>query len=421
MEQQRVASEQAETLAWGATQVAPSEPFSLAQTMVAATSLAPPSEGVATVSGVRSTVLPRMELVGTVPTLVAQGKRRFDLVRQLGVGGLGEVIGAEDNDIGRKVALKKLRPDVKSDATLARFIEEIRTVGRLEHPNIIPIHDVGMDEAGDYYFVMKYVDGVTLETVIEKLAAGDAEYHRRYTFERRVQIFMGVLEAVAFAHAQGVIHRDIKPANIMVGPYGEVVLMDWGIAKSLRGGGDDSQLPALAGQGEGRKRLFETQIGTVIGTPAYMAPEQARGDKVDERTDVYALSVLFFELLTLDHYLTGCETLEAMIEGVLKVDAPMALSVKSPHQPSVSPDLSWFLRKGLEKKPEDRYQSVSEMVERLQRRAEGDIPVQCPLTAIRRGTNIWTRFLDQYPMIASMMLFGVPVILIVAVVLKAIL
>jgi len=339
MEQQRAVSEQAETLAWGAT---PPEPFAFAQTVIATPSLAPSSEVESAAGGgaVRSTVLPRVEIVGTVPTLVAQGQRRFSLVRQLGVGGLGEVIGAEDNDIGRKVALKKLRPDMKSDATLARFVEEIRTVGKLEHPNIIPIHDVGMDEAGDYYFVMKYVDGETLEAVIEKLVAGDAEYHRRYTSERRVQLFMGVLEAVAFAHSQGVIHRDIKPANIMVGPFGEVVLMDWGIAKTMRDGADDSLLPKMEGEGVGRKRLFETQIGTVIGTPAYMAPEQARGDKVDERTDVYALSVLFYELLTLDHYLAGHETLDAMIAGVLNVEPPMALMVKSPHQPSVSADLS---------------------------------------------------------------------------------
>jgi serine/threonine-protein kinase len=263
---------------------------------------------------------------------------------------------------------------------------------------------------------MKYIDGETLESVIAKLAAGDPVYHRRFTPERRVQIFMGVLEAVAFAHSQGVIHRDIKPANIMVGPYGEVVLMDWGIAKTLReGGSDDGLLPRMEPGGDGRRRLFETQIGTVIGTPAYMAPEQARGDRVDERTDIYALSVLFFELLTLDHYLSAhAETLEKMLAGVITVEAPMAFTVKSAHQPSVSPDLSWFLRKGLEKKPEARYQTVNEMVERLQRRAEGDIPVQCGITAVRRATNAWTRFLDQHPRAAAITLFAAPVVVIAA-------
>lgn len=414
MEQHRTVREQAETLAWRPPRSG--EHFGLAQTEAATSEV---HHATTTTGGeVRSTVLPRMELVGTTPTLVAQGKRRFELVRKLGEGGLGEVIGAEDNDIGRKVALKKLRTDVKSAATLARFVEEIRTVGRLEHPNIIPIHDVGVDEAGDYYFVMKYVDGETLETVIEKLTAGDPDYHRRYTIERRVQIFMGVLEAVAFAHAQGVIHRDIKPANIMVGPYGEVVVMDWGIAKTIHGGLDDSQLPRFEGRREGRKRLFETQIGTMIGTPAYMAPEQARGAAVDERTDVYALSVLLFELLTLEHYLAGRDTLESMLDGVLTVDAPMAIAVKNPHQPSISPDLSWIIRGGLSKSPEHRYPSVNAMLERLKRRAEGDIQVQCHLTAMKSATNRWGRFIDRNPRTASAIFFAVPLAAAAAVVLR---
>jgi serine/threonine protein kinase len=417
MEQQHTVSDQAATLARGPRPHA--EHAAFAETMVAASS--PPSTTTSGTGEVRSTVLPRMELVGTVPTLVAQGKRRFELVRKLGEGGLGEVIGAEDNDIGRKVALKKLRTDVKSDATLARFVEEIRTVGRLEHPNIIPIHDVGVDEAGDYYFVMKYVDGETLESVIERLAAGDADYHRRYSIERRVQLFMGVLEAVAFAHSKGVVHRDIKPANIMVGPYGEVVLMDWGIAKPLEGGMEDAHLPRFESRKEGRRRLFETQVGTVIGTPAYMAPEQARGGAVDERTDIYALSVLLFELLTLEHYLAGRDTLDAMIQGVLTVDAPMAISVKSAHQPVVAPELSWIIRGGLAKNPEDRYPSVNAMLDRLKRRAEGDIQVQCHLTAMKHVTNVWGRFIDRHPRVASSIFFGVPMATAAAVVLRLVL
>ena len=415
MEQHPTVNDQAQTLAWKATTPS-AEPFGFAQTVAATSEV---RSSTTTTSGeVRSTVLPRMELVGTTPTLVAQGKRRFDLVRKLGEGGLGEVIGAEDNDIGRKVALKKLRTEVKSDATLARFVEEIRTVGRLEHPNIIPIHDVGVDEAGDYYFVMKYVDGETLETVIEKLTAGDADYHRRYTIERRVQLFMGVLEAVAFAHAKGVIHRDIKPANIMVGPYGEVVLMDWGIAKPIRGGLEDAHLPRLEARREGRKRLFETQIGTVVGTPAYMAPEQARGGAVDERTDIYALSVLLFELLTLEHYLAGRDTLEAMLEGVLTVEAPMAIMMKNPHQPSIAPDLSWIIRGGLAKMPEHRYPSVNAMLERLQRRSEGEIQVQCHLTAMKHATNRWGHFIDRNPKAATAIFFAVPLAAAAAVALR---
>jgi serine/threonine-protein kinase len=195
----------------------------------------------------------------------------------------------------------------------------------------------------------------------------------------------------------------------MVGPYGEVVLMDWGIAKPIRGGLEDAHLPRMEGRKEGRKRLFETQIGTVVGTPAYMAPEQARGGAVDERTDIYALSVLLFELLTLEHYLAGRDTLEAMLEGVLTVEAPMAISVRSPHQPPVATDLSWIIRGGLAKLPEHRYPSVNAMLDRLQKRAEGDIQVQCHLTAMKSATNRWGRFIDRNPTAASAIFFGVPI------------
>ena len=113
---------------------------------------------------------------------------------------------------------------MESPEALARFVEEIRTTGGLEHPNIVPIHDVGLDEKGRYYFIMKYVDGETLESILARLRAGDRETHARYGFERRVEIFKGVLEAIAYAHARGYIHRDIKPANIMVGAFGEVLV-----------------------------------------------------------------------------------------------------------------------------------------------------------------------------------------------------
>jgi serine/threonine protein kinase len=111
----------------------------------------------------RSTVLPRFEMVGAEPRLVVRGQRRYEMVRRLGEGGFGEVLGARDNDIGREVAVKRLHPGMRSPAVLARFAEEVRTIGSLEHPNIVPIHDVGIEENGDYYFVMKYVAGETHE------------------------------------------------------------------------------------------------------------------------------------------------------------------------------------------------------------------------------------------------------------------
>jgi len=337
-------------------------------------------------TSLRTTVLPRVEIVGEKPSVVADGKVRYELAQMLGEGGVGEVIKARDNDIERDVAIKRLRPEMRdSNANVLRFAEEVRTVGRLEHPNIVPIHDVGVHENGEYFFVMKYVEGETLEHVIEKLVSGDRAYHARYPFERRVEIFKGILEAIAYAHAKGIIHRDIKPANVMVGPYGEVMMMDWGLARMTRG----PELGGLGGSG-------------VMGTPAYMSPEQARGDEVDERSDVYSLCVTLFELLTLHHPHESVKTLPEMLEAVKSTLAPMAYKVETDAaQGPVPADLSWFLEKGLRKDRTQRYQSVGEMIDRLRRRADGDIPVQCMVTLSMQASTFLRKALGRHPVVMS--------------------
>ncbi len=362
----------------------------------------------------RSTVLPRVEMVGAEPRLVLGAQRRYETVRRLGEGGFGEVLGARDNDIGRDVAVKRLHPGMRSPGVLARFAEEVRTIGSLEHPNIVPIHDVGVEENGDYYFVMKYVAGETLESIIDKLAAGDASAHARFGVERRVQIFLALLEAVAFAHSKGILHRDIKPANVMIGAYGEVVLMDWGIAKRLRDAGpapaelspETSPLSRKSDPEGSRGALYQTRSGELVGTPAYMSPEQSRGERIDERSDIYALSVLFYELLALRHPLADKTTLPAMLEAISQESPPLAGMVNHPHQASISMDLSWFLRKGLAKDPAERYASVAEMITRLEQRAEGFIPVQCPITFMKHTTNRLGRFIDRRPFLATFLMFA---------------
>jgi len=284
------------------------------------------------------------------------------------------------------VAIKRLRPEMRaSNANILRFAEEVRTVGRLEHPNIVPIHDVGIHDSGELFFVMKYVEGETLESIIEKLASGDRAYHARYPFERRAEIFKGILEAIAYAHAKGIIHRDIKPANVMVGPYGEVMMMDWGLARMTRG----PELGGLGGSG-------------VMGTPAYMSPEQARGDELDERSDVYSLCVTLFELLTLHHPHEDVKTLPEMLEAVKNTLSPTVLDVTiHGEQGPVPADLGWFLEKGLRKDRTQRYQSVGEMIDRLRRRAEGDIPVQCIVTFSMQASTILRKALGRRPILMS--------------------
>ena len=353
----------------------------------------------------RSTVLPRVERTGEGATLTSSMSRpRFETRRSLGQGGIGEVVAAMDQDIGREVAIKRLRGDVQGPAAVARFVDEIRTVGALEHPNIVPIHDVGVDDDGSLYFVMRCVHGETLESIVERLAAGDPLAHAQWTHERRVHVFRQLLDAIAFAHERGYVHRDIKPANVMVGHFGEVFMMDWGIAKPV---GAPDVLSASAGTASTTgERVTATHVGSVIGTPAYMSPEQARGEPVDARSDVYSLSVLLHELLGLKHYLDHCTTVEAVLDGVQTAHAQAPSFVPSPHQPPAPMDLSWYVRKGLAKEPAMRYQSVREMIERLDAREDGIVPVQCPITFSKKMMRLPIRFVDRHPLV-FMAMFGV--------------
>jgi eukaryotic-like serine/threonine-protein kinase len=348
-------------------------------------------------SGARSTVLPRVEHTGDGAMMVSESRPRFEMRRALGQGGLGEVVAAMDLDIGREVAIKRLRDDVQGPGAVARFVDEIRTVGALEHPNIVPIHDVGVADDGSLYFVMRCVQGETLESIIEKLAAGDPLAHAHWTHERRAHVFRQLLDAVAFAHERGYVHRDIKPANVMVGHWGEVFLMDWGIAKPV--GAPDRPLgtsPAATATGE---RVTATHVGAILGTPAYMSPEQARGEPVDARSDVYSLCVLFHELLGLKHYLDDMKTVDAVLDGVQHAHAAAPSFIASPFQSPAPMDLSWYVRKGLAKDPSRRFQSVGEMIARLDDREEGLVPVQCPVTLTKSVMRRMIRWVDRHPLL----------------------
>jgi eukaryotic-like serine/threonine-protein kinase len=378
----------------------------------------------------RSTVLPRVELVGSEPRLMQNDRARYEDIAQLGEGGVGEVRKALDNDIGRTVAVKRLKRDMKAPAILVRFMEEIRTIGGLEHPNIVPIHDVGVDEQGEYYFVMKYFDGETLESIIEKLTAGDANYHAMYPFERRMELFEGILEALNYAHANGIIHRDIKPANVMVGRYGEVMVMDWGIARRVRGedGPDPAEFFPQARVEEPKAapvvskksaELFRTRAGALVGTPAYMSPEQARGESLDERSDIYSLCVLLDELLGLRHYLDDARDLQQMLVGVQNTPVPMLITAKRKGQPVVPADLAWFVHKGVAKNPADRFPSVDAMIQRLRRRKEGDIPIQCQITFLLSVSNFFRRGILRNPTLVTLAM-AATVLLFIGLAVKAI-
>ncbi len=399
--------------------VPPGDEFAAAQTAVAPASFThssrPPHA-----SALRTTVLPCVLGEGTAVRLVAQTKSRYEPIKTLGMGGMGEVLLVHDQDIARKVAVKRLLPEASDPVMLARFVEEIRTVGRLEHPNIVPIHDVGVDELGRYFFVMKYVEGETLEAIVRKLADGDPETHRKYTFERRVEIFIDVLQALSYAHASGVVHRDVKPANVMVGRYGEVVLMDWGIAKPIAAERDLARgADATLGDESDRGRMFMTHVGALIGTPAYMSPEQARGDvDLDPRSDLYSACVLFHELVTLRHYLADKQTIGDILAGVMGCDVTTADVYAHPHpaQAGLPPELIYFALDGLAKEPAKRYPSATRMIELLQECLEGRIHIACTATMAKRFLREAARVVDRYPRLMFWSLVGIAGTLIFAVV-----
>lgn len=217
---------------------------------------------------------------------------RYELGPEIGRGGIGAVVRAFDREIGRDVAVKLLLDVHRGDPDLrARLLEEARIAGRLQHPGVVPVYDLGLVAADRPYFAMKLVEGHTLSEILAErrdLAEGR---------QRLVALFEQVCQTIAYAHARGVIHRDLKPANVMVGAFGEVQVMDWGLAKAIgaREDGPCARPEGLpSGLGSGR-----SAPGSVLGTPAYLAPEQARGESaLDERCDVFGLGAILCEILT---------------------------------------------------------------------------------------------------------------------------
>jgi serine/threonine protein kinase len=226
---------------------------------------------------------------------------RYQPVALVGQGGMGTVFLAQDRELGREVALKVLREAVSGPEGVHRLRREAKILARLEHPGIVPIHDVGVLPDGRVFYVMKLVRGFRLD-----------DHARTVPLSDLLRLFLRVCETVGFAHAHGVIHRDLKPSNIMVGAFGEVLVMDWGVAglvgeESIEAGeagkvGKTGEVGETGGVGSAPATgdSWQTKDGTIVGTPGFMAPEQARGEVqlVDARSDVYALGAVLKQLVT---------------------------------------------------------------------------------------------------------------------------
>ena len=292
------------------------------------------------------TLTERVRAVAEVPADPA----RYRVVGEpLGRGGMGEVVLAEDDRVGRLVALKRMRRDVHEGRAYERFLREAMIQARLEHPSIVPVHDLGVDETGRPYFTMKRISGTTLFVLLQ---------HPATPLSKLLRVFVDVCNALQLAHARGVVHRDVKPANIMVGELGEVYLLDWGVARVLDASDVGGDRPAT--------EPGHTLAGAILGTPGYMAPEQARGEPATPSADVYALGAVLFEILSR-------QPLHAQGDGRAKrtLRAPTASpAVRAPDR-SVPPELDAVCMAALAADPGDR-PTAAELGKRVQQYLDGD-------------------------------------------------
>ncbi|MBK9030020.1 MAG: serine/threonine protein kinase [Myxococcales bacterium] len=338
---------------------APSAPDDSAATLTLSGAAPAPIPTADTLRDPRSTSA-TIELAAAAP--IPTTDDRYALRELIGKGGMGEVWLADDRQVGREVAVKVARAGVDSDG-LARFLREARIQGQLDHPAVVPVHELGSHD-GTTFFSMKRVRGETLAALCSKLADGDAEVRRRATPRRLLTAFVSACHAVELAHARGVLHRDLKPANFMLGDHGEVYVLDWGLAKPAGAADAPSSLPSLPPGLDGAL----TEAGQYLGTPGYMAPEQARGEPLDERADVFALGATLFELLTFRPLIPRGPASAVIAATLAGVDARASLRAADP----IAPELEEVCIRATALRPVDRFRTVGAMREAIERYLDGD-------------------------------------------------
>jgi tetratricopeptide (TPR) repeat protein len=286
--------------------------------------------------------------LATPGPLLADGEPRYVPGVEIARGGMGRILAAEDRLLGRRVALKLVRHP--SDSLARRFLREQRITARLQHPAIIPIYDAGALSDGEPFFAMRLVKGESLDRSAAKATSLEDRL-------RLLPAVLGVVDAVAYAHGEGVVHRDLKPQNVLVGPFGEVVVLDWGLGRELDGAPDLPENEARSGDDD----PLETRAGEVLGTLAYMAPEQAEGRVADARSDVYGLGAILY------HVLTGAPPHAGRHASLSSGAARHAARPLAQGVPDAPPDLVAIVERAMAVDPGARYPTAQQLAEDLKR------------------------------------------------------
>ena len=322
---------------------------------------------------------PKIILSGTDPDLpepFPRGMDRYTDFVSMARSGKCQLHSCWDRVTGRVVVVKRLLPEFAGDQKeRRRFLREARVTAQLQHPNTVPVYDIGQDDDGSIYFTMKRIAGENLFEIIKRLARGDEETAQEYNLRAMLDIVRRACLALAYAHNHGVIHRDIKPENIWVGKFAEVILLDWGVAK-VWGTYDELEDPSDLSPHERMKAADMpaeplTMEGQRPGTPLYMSPEQVLGQPyIDERTDVFSMGVVLYELLAYREPFRG-STIGETFDRIIN-DDPIPPHEQAPER-NIPTSVENIALKAMAKKPDDRFTTVLEMIHAI-RDAQYDLP-----------------------------------------------
>ncbi len=342
-------------------------------------------------SGNGDSQLPDAELRKLLGVMPGEDFSEFDDRKLLGLGGMGAVYSGVEPGLNRGVAIKVLRPQYRHRSDrIEAFIREARLTARIDHPNIVPVHRIGVFNDGGVYFTMRRIAGDTLNNIIAGVRDNSGEYRRNYTLRRLTEIFLSACNGVAFAHSRGVMHGDLKPGNIMVGKYGEVLVMDWGLAYDVSGNGECDETLHRALMSE-KEQEGDTDIG---GTPAFMAPEHVSGELTtpDRQSEVYALGAILYSILTLHNSPFDRVRSPRRLARKIVSGRPELPRKAAPKYWIVPRELEAICLKAMEKERRKRYRDVDELILDIMNYLDGR-PVQAysPLFVYRMQKHIIRR------------------------------